>query len=64
MHSILGMPMLVLIGMLVVTFLIGLVAEWIYRADVNLYYGEEIRKLKALISEMQALKTWSRSATA
>ena len=44
-------------GLVLAGILMGFFAERIYRADVELYYGEEIRKLKALISDMEALKS-------
>ena len=39
------------------SLLLGLFGGRIYRMDVNLIYGAEIKKLKALIAELQALKT-------
>ncbi len=57
MYSVFDIPIIVLAGLVVVTLLIGLVAERVYRADVKLYYGGEMTKLKVLISEMENLKT-------
>lgn len=40
----------------VVSILLGAVGGRIYRADVHLVYGTEIKKLKALIAELQEIK--------
>lgn len=56
MYSVFDIPIIILAGLVVVTLLIGLVAERVYRADVKLYYGGEMTKLKELISDMENLK--------
>ena len=40
-----------------ISLLLGLFAGRIYRVDINLVYGAEIKKLKALIVELEELKT-------
>ena len=39
-----------------ITVVIGLLGGVIYRADLNIVYGAEIKKLKALISELKQLE--------
>ena len=54
--TIFNVPVIVFIGIALGAVLLALAAERVYRADVKLYYGEEMRKLKALIAEMESLK--------
>ncbi|MDM7861226.1 hypothetical protein QTP81_11535 [Alteromonas sp. ASW11-36] len=55
--SIFNVPIIVLIGIAIVAILLAFAAERIYRADVKLYYGNEMQKLKTLIAEMETLKS-------
>jgi hypothetical protein len=48
-------PIPLLIFILLVTLVLAASAGAIYRADINLVYGKEIKKLKQLISDMQEL---------
>lgn len=53
-----GHPSAVLFAAIaIVSIVLGIVGGRIYRADVTLVYGREIKKLKALIREMEILRS-------
>ena len=55
--SIAGIPWFCWLIVISITLLLGVFGGNIYRADVNLVYGAEIKKLKSLINEIHSLKS-------
>lgn len=55
-YLILGLPLVLVLPVALVAVVLGFAGGAIYRADVNLVYGQQIYKLKELIAEMKALR--------
>lgn len=52
-----GMPSFTIYAAIgLISLILGVAGARIYRADVTMVYGREIKKLKALLSEMKALR--------
>lgn len=51
-----GIPVWWLVGVLVVTVLMGFFGERIYRWDVNIVYGNIFKKLEEIIADMEELR--------
>jgi hypothetical protein len=50
-----NMPIPVLLFISIIALILGITGGAIYRADLNMTYGNEIQKLKQLISDMKSL---------
>lgn len=57
MQLVFGIPILFLIILIVIPTLLVLAGEKIYRWEINLVYGAEIRKLKEMLSDMEELRS-------
>ncbi|PCJ46282.1 MAG: hypothetical protein COA74_14025 [Gammaproteobacteria bacterium] len=55
-HVLFGMPLFVVIIFTVITTALGIFAGALYRLDVNLVYGNTIRKLDEIINDMEELR--------
>ena len=52
-----GIPLVFLILIAIVSIILGRFGGTLYRADVNLVYGKEIKKLEELIKDMETLRS-------
>ncbi|WP_448548547.1 hypothetical protein [Thalassotalea fusca] len=52
----LGLPYYVVVLVAVVTFIVALSSQALYRLDLNLIYGRQFKKLEELIADMKALR--------
>ena len=51
-----GVPIYFLAPVVILTLIMGIFAERIYRFDVGLVYGRAVRKVKELIADLEDLK--------